>query len=54
MVIGTHLMPLSTCVTQLLLPSSIVTTGVLNPSLDIRLIFASRCAPRALVTAVHN
>lgn len=47
-------MPLSTCVTQLCSPNSIVTTGDLNPSLDILLIFARRFAPKAWATAFQS
>lgn len=50
----TYLTPLSTCVTQLCSPNSIVTTGDLNPSLEIRLIFARRFAPSPLATALHS
>lgn len=49
-----YLILLSTCFTQLCSPTSIVTTGVLNPSLDIRLIFARRFAPSPLATALHK
>lgn len=40
--------------TQLCSPNSIVTTGDLNPSLDIWLIFARRFAPMALATALQS
>lgn len=49
-----YLILLSTCLTQLCSPNSIVTTGDLNPSLDIRLIIARRFAPSPLATALHS
>lgn len=50
----TYLILLSTCLTQQCCPNRIVTTGDLNPSLDIRLIFARRFAPSPLATAIHS
>lgn len=49
-----HLIPLSTCLTQLWSPNSIVTTGDLNPFLDMWLIFARRFALRHVATASHS
>lgn len=49
-----YLIPLSTCLTQLCSPSSIVTLGDLNPSQDIRLMMARRFAPSPLATASHK
>jgi len=53
-ILETYLMLLSTCLTQLWSPSSIVTGGDLNPSLEMRLIFARRFAPSPLATTVHS
>ena len=50
----TYPIPLSTCLTQLCSPNSIVTTGDRNLSLEIRLIFAKRVAPRPSATVLHS